>query len=200
MEIDIKDLISIGSICITFLSGIIGLIVNSLIQRKSNSIKIITENRLKRRSDTQRIVKELLAYSDLAYIQMLKEKREVNKSENIDEINLVIKKIVEDVAELRALFSFCFDKDVELVLAAYKLKNLLISDILQDESEYELKEARLEFSQIADIYLSTEWKRIKTETVGKEKKGSKSLPSWEASYEMYKEGYDERAAEGLFMD
>lgn len=37
-----EQIISIITVCVTFILGILGLIFNSFIQRKSNSIKIVT--------------------------------------------------------------------------------------------------------------------------------------------------------------
>ena len=46
-----------------------------------------------------------------------------------------------------------------------------------------------EFSERMDIYMTTEWQRIKLETVGKTKNGSKSYQTWEALWRRNKELY-----------
>ena len=48
-----KDVISLIAVCVTLLLGVIGFIINSFIQRKSNSISVITKTRLNRREKTK---------------------------------------------------------------------------------------------------------------------------------------------------
>ena len=50
---------------------------------------------------------------------------------------------------------------------------------------------RAEFEQVMDVYVDTEWKRIKMETVGKGKKGSKSYSAWQKQWEKYEKKYRE---------
>lgn len=186
--LDLTSMISLLAVCVTFFVGIAGLIVNSFIQRKSNSISVITQTRLKRRKDTQRIAAELLKYSDLDYLKSF--------GKDNSERTLLKKKIIEcmakDVAELRALYSFSFDKDAKLIKAAEKLKESVAIYInakkKHAKKEVELIDARRNFEMIVDVYLSTEWKRIKLETVGKEWKKN-SLGKWEDQYNHYENGY-----------
>ena len=103
----LNHIISLSAVCVTLLLGIAGLIVNSLIQRRSNSIQIITQCRLKRRERTQGIVSDLLKYSDLSFVSAL---TDIEKTQTA-------KEIVGLVSELRALYSFSFDKDIRLVTA-----------------------------------------------------------------------------------
>ena len=116
----LNHIISLSAVCVTLLLGIAGLIVNSLIQRRSNSIQIITQCRLKRRERTQGIVSDLLKYSDLSFVSAL---TDIEKTQTA-------KEIVGLVSELRALYSFSFDKDIRLVTAAFEIKELLCNYLL----------------------------------------------------------------------
>ena len=139
----LNHIISLSAVCVTLLLGIAGLIVNSLIQRRSNSIQIITQCRLKRRERTQGIVSDLLKYSDLSFVSAL---TDIEKTQTA-------KEIVGLVSELRALYSFSFDKDIRLVTAAFEIKELLCNYLLQN-GPYppEINEKRRQFAEIADIY------------------------------------------------
>ena len=113
----IGNIISLSAVCVTLLLGIAGLIANSLIQRKSNSIQIITQ-------------------TDPEKTQTAKE-------------------IVGLVSELRALYSFSFDKDIRLVTAAFEIKEPLCNHLPQNALyPSEINEKRRLFAEIADIYLS----------------------------------------------
>ena len=185
----LNHIISLSAVCVTLLLGIAGLIVDSLIQRRSNSIQIITQCRLKRRERTQGIVSDLLKYSDLSFVSAL---TDIEKTQTA-------KEIVGLVSELRALYSFSFDKDIRLVTAAFEIKELLCNYLLQN-GPYppEINEKRRQFAEIADIYMSTEWKRIKDETIGKQKNGKKRFASWEGIY-AENSGYFSQSANGYLF-
>ena len=55
-----ETIIGIATVCVTLLLGVVGFIVNSMIQRKSNSISVITNTRLERRKQTQELASVLL--------------------------------------------------------------------------------------------------------------------------------------------
>jgi hypothetical protein len=180
----IGNIISLSAVCVTLLLGIAGLIANSLIQRKSNSIQIITQCRLKRRERTHEIVSELLKYGGSSFVSSLTDPEKTQTA----------KEIVGLVSELRALYSFSFDKDIRLVTAAFEIKEPLCNHLPQNALyPSEINEKRRLFAEIADIYLSTEWKRIKDETLGKQKNGKKRFAGWESIY-AENDGYFSRSA------
>lgn len=63
------DLISIITICVTVLLGVVGFLINTYMQRKNNSITVITGYRLERRQKMMNLVSILLANSDPYYIE-----------------------------------------------------------------------------------------------------------------------------------
>ena len=177
--------ISILTVCVTLLLGVGGFLVNSFIQRKSNSIAVITQTRLSRREQTRVLFSELLALSDPAYLALA-----------TDERLEIVKKSATLCGELRSYYSRSFPLDGKLIDAGLDL-HVALSEYLSAPCKNALtavKEKREEFSKIADVYMQTEWKRIKFETVGKGKKGPKSLPSWEHDYHSYEEYYNKHNA------
>lgn len=145
--------------------GILGFIVNTLLQRRNNSIKVITQYRIDRKDTTQEITARLLTYTDRHYFEALKEE---DKSINIQNI-------VTEVSKLRSIYYFSFKKDAELVQAAYTLKKCFCS---YEKDWGSIDRARAEYAHLSDVYTSTDWKRIKLETVGKELQSKRSLPQW----------------------
>ena len=79
----IGNIISLSAVCVTLLLGIAGLIANSLIQRKSNSIQIITQCRLKRRERTHEIVSELLKYGGSSFVSSLTDPEKTQTAKEI---------------------------------------------------------------------------------------------------------------------
>lgn len=161
---------AIITVLVTLVLGIIGFIVNTLLQRKNNSIKIITQYRVDRKNSTQDICAKLLSYTDYHYHTSLTEEE---KRKNIQNI-------VKEVARLRSVYYFSFPKDAEFVETAYALKNAYC----EEEKDWDkISTAQAKFAHIADIYTSTDWKRIKLETVGKGQNTKSALPSWTEIYE-----------------
>lgn len=149
----------------TLLLGVLGFIVNTLLQRRNNSIKIITQYRIERKNKTQEITAKLLSYTDFHYYESL----------TLEEKNKNVQNIVTAISELRSLYCFSFEKDAELVQAAYTLKKLFCSET---KNWTDINRARAEYAHLADVFTSTDWKRIKLETVGGEIHNNKFLPKW----------------------
>lgn len=161
---------AIITVLVTLVLGIIGFIVNTLLQRKNNSIKIITQYRIDRKNSTQQTTAKLLAYTDYHYYTSLTDEEKRKNVQNI----------VNEVASLRSVYYFSFPRDAEFVQAAYTLKNAFCEE-KKDWKKISLAQAN--FAHISDIYTSTDWKRIKLETVGKGKNTKSALPSWTEIYE-----------------
>lgn len=178
------NIIAILTICVSFILGVMGLIANSMIQRKSNSISVITGTRLERRKKTQELATKLLQYGDSDVLNGVMSEKD--KAE-------AVKVCSECVATLRSLYTFTVKEDRELVGAAQELKDVICARLLGKEVEEEaLSVQRDAFSKVLDIYLTTEWKRIKLETVGKTKKGSKSYQTWEEIWKANEGFYKEK--------
>ena len=62
---NIEILISIISVCVTLLLGVVGFIANSFIQGKSHSIQVITKTRLVRREKTKELTAKTIMLSDI---------------------------------------------------------------------------------------------------------------------------------------
>lgn len=171
------DWIALGTVIVTFLLGVIGFVVNSIIQRKNNSIKVITQYRLDRKKLTQDLTADILARTDSDYHNALSGEQ---YSENI-------KQLVNDVSTLRSVYYFSFRRDAEFVSAAYDVKNAYCK---QEKDWQTINAARAKFAHLSDIYTSTDWQRIKVETVGKSTKKS-GLPSWEIIYQNNEKYFSE---------
>ena len=170
------------TVCVTLLLGIAGVAANTMIQRKSNSIKVITQTRLARREHTQKHVADLLKLSDPFYIESLSTPEEKRQA---------AREAVGIATELRTKYCFCVKEDANLISAVFKVKDILCKTVLEEIEldKKQLHEARRTLSQHVDVYTSTEWKRIKLETVGKEVQGDASIESWKSIYERYNFGF-----------
>ncbi len=158
------------TITVTMFLGVLGFVVNTVLQRKNNSIKIITQYRIDRKNSTQEITAKLLAYTDFHFYESLTNEE---KDKNIQNI-------VVEISKLRSIYYFSFLKDAELVEAAYTLKKLFCS---QDKDWEKINEARAKYAHLVDVYTSTDWKRIKLETVGKGVRNDRFLPKWTEIFE-----------------
>ncbi len=65
---DMETLVKSISIVASTLLAVVGFIVNTRIQRKNNSIHIVTEKRVQRRERTHELVAEILKLSDSYYL------------------------------------------------------------------------------------------------------------------------------------
>lgn len=149
----------------TMLLGVLGFVVNTFLQRKNNSIKIITQYRIERKNTTQEITAKILSYTDFHYYESL----------TLEEKNRNVQNIVTEVSKLRSIYYFSFQKDAELVEAAYTLKKLFCAT---KKNWTDINRARANYAHLSDVYTSTDWKRIKFETVGKGIRNGKFLPKW----------------------
>lgn len=61
----------IVTVSVTIILGVLGFVVNTILQRKNNSIKIITQYRIDRKNATQEITAKLLSYTDYHYYEAL---------------------------------------------------------------------------------------------------------------------------------
>ena len=172
------------TVSVTMILGVLGFIVNTVLQRKNNSIKIITQYRIDRKNATQDITAKLLCYTDYHYYESLTNEE---KKQNI-------KMIVAEISKLRSIYYFSFQKDIELVSAAYKIKKLFC-ETKQDWGA--INHARAEYAHLADVYTSTDWKRIKLETVGKNTRNDKFLPKWTEIYDSNDSYFSKHSQENI---
>ena len=168
-------IIPIITVCVTLLLGILGFIVNSLIQRKSNSIQVITKTRLARREKSKTLLSNIIKLSDPIYLDISKDKDDT------------LKELIGNVTDLRFEYTQTFKCDYDLISASEEVKKFAIEYVKDKNNLEELNNKRNNLIKIGDIYLQTEWKRIKLETVGKMK--NKKLSSWDDIYQEYEKNY-----------
>lgn len=93
----------------------------------------------------------------------------------------------------KKMYTKTFVKDIELLKESENLLNIIVKCIngfdFYSESEISnsLKEAKEKFEFIFDLYLHTDWNRIKIETIGKKGKGGGK--DWLADFAKHKEWY-----------
>ena len=167
------------AICVTLLLGVTGFIINSFVQRKSNSINVITKTRLARREKTKELMAKMIKLSNIDYLDFLEKK----------EHKEVISSLAEVTSEIRSEYSSVFPCDQKLINATYALSSSVITYLgsPDEESKESLITNRDNFIKEMDLYIQTEWKRIKMETVGKMKNNKK--PSWDDIHDDYQEKY-----------
>ncbi len=93
--------ISLLTVLVTLLLGILGFIVNTYLQRQNNSIDIITKNRIERRTKTQEIMSTFVKYADYNSIKSI---IALNKQ------NEAIQELYTNYATLRSLYTNTFKK------------------------------------------------------------------------------------------
>jgi hypothetical protein len=180
---DNGSIISVVSICVTLILGIAGYVFNSFVQRKNNSIEIITKSRIARRDKLQEISRDLLELTDIDYLNY--------KAKN--DWGNYVEQITRACAELRTLLEFEFKHDVLFVNSAYELKRTVMSFNLEFNAE-EYKAARKDFQTNMDVYTASEWKRIKLETVGKQGKNKRGI-NWDKIYSDNLNKYESTVSE-----
>lgn len=152
-----NTIIQVATVAVTLFLGIVGLIVNTLLQRRNNSIHTITEKRIERRTKTQKCVAKLIKYSDNQFLDAI-DKKEFHK---------VKEKTIKYCSILRSMYTYTYWHDKELCEAAFELKIAIFDYIDKKINAEKLLRKREKFTNIADIYMQTDWSRIKVETTGK---------------------------------
>ena len=176
--------ISLLTVLVTLLLGILGFIVNTYLQRQNNSIDIITKNRIERRTRTQEIMATFIKYADYNSIKSI---IALNKQ------NEAIQELYTNYSTLRSLYTKTFKKDIDLINNCADLLNTIVNYIInfekytKDDIDKQLDIDMKNFEYIFDLYLYTDWSRIKAETVGKRKKGGgkKWLDDFEEAERWY---------------
>ncbi len=177
--------ISLLTVLVTLLLGILGFIVNTYLQRQNNSIDVITKNRIERRTRTQEIMATFIKYADYNSIKSI---IALNKQ------NETIQDLYTNYATLRSLYTNTFTKDIELMNKCKDLLNAIVNYLNdfekfnKEEIDKQLNIDKQNFEYIFDLYLYTDWSRIKAETIGKRRKGGgkKWLDDYEDAEKWYK--------------
>ena len=177
-----KDVISLIAVCVTLLLGVVGFIINSFVQRKSNSISVITKTRLNRREKTKTLMAKMIKLSSIEYLNSLDK----------EDKKATVKELVEATADIRSEYSQIFECDRDLISSTESLKDSVISYMNSNNNtnKENLICKRKGFIKEMDLYIQTEWKRIKLETVGKMKNNNKHS-SWDEIYDNYQKDYQD---------
>lgn len=103
-----------------------------------------------------------------------------------------VKELVEVTADIRFEYSQIFECDRDLISITESLKDSVISYVNSnnDANKENLICKRKEFIKEMDLFIQTEWKRIKLETVGKMKNNNKHS-SWDEIYDNYQKDYQD---------
>lgn len=181
------NVIALITVCVTLLLGVLGFVFNALIQRRNNSIKVITEDRIARRKVTRDVVARFLPCADPECLKLVTSDEE-KKS--------ILRICTECVVMLRSLYTFTSEHDRDLVFAAIDLKDVICRILYEGElCEKELTERTKYFLKMADLYMVTEWKRIKKETNCKYMDGNKGYNAWNDVWGNHEEYYEENRGE-----
>ncbi len=164
------EIVSIITVCVTLILGVGGFVINSFVQRRNNSIAIITKTRMERRTETQEIISTILSLTDYDYNKVLSEEEKKN----------TVKEVVVTVNKLVSKYFYSFPRDAEFLDTAKNLKKLFCET---KQNWVLIEKAREDFERISTVYIYTDWKRIKLETTGKHFQKGNNLPSWEKIYD-----------------
>lgn len=173
-----ENIIAIVTVCVTLLLGVGGFIINSLIQRKSNSISVITKTRLARREKTKSLMARMIKLSDKRFLDILDEEGKNN----------VISSLAEVSAEIRSEYTKTYACDIALIKITNQLSDSVIAYMNGSIDQKELDKVRTDYIKLFDIYIQTEWKRIKLETVGRMNKNTR--PTWNDINDYYYQQYE----------
>ena len=160
----------------TVFVGVSGLIINTLIQRRKNSLEFITQNRLKRRDRILQLLAGVMEATDPDLRTL------IQKDSN--EKTKIKKRLIHQCSELRSLLEFEFEKDAEIVNTANKLKSAYVN-----ENDSEITRLRNDFSRLVDLFATTEWNRIKRETTGRQFRNWQ-FKRWKKSYDKNREYFN----------
>ena len=176
-------IVGIISGCVALVLGVIGVLANSWLQRKNNSIEIITKKRLDRRDELIDISTRIIKLTDKDYIATVA----------MLNWNGYVNDLIQACSELRAILEFEYEKDLEFVTTAYELKKSIIDNNGKCNGTWYI-EGREKLLKIMDVYTSTEWQRIKRETVGEIHDAKKGY-DWTKMYTENSTSYDNQVKE-----
>lgn len=190
--------IDLLAILVTLVLGVAGFVVNSFIQRRNNSIKVIVQHRLERRQRTLEKLSVLIKLSDRAYLSMVLglidatsikvDLEGKDHSECSSERSEAIRQVVEACASIRSMYGGSYPCDRDLIRVLDSFKRSFARCIQSGCFDSELETSRDILIKIIDVYCTTEWRRIKNETVGKKRASS---DAWIQTFKQIEEMYEE---------
>lgn len=190
--------IDLLAILVTLVLGVAGFIVNSFIQRRNNSIKVIVQHRLERRQRTLEKLAVLIKLSDRDYLSMVLGLLDATSikvglegkghSECSSERIEAIRQVVEACASIRSMYCGSYPCDMDLIRVLDSFKRSFARCIQTGRFDSELEASRDILIKNIDIYCTTEWRRIKKETIGKKRS---SRDAWVQTFKQIEEMYEE---------
>lgn len=190
--------IDLLAILVTLVLGVAGFVVNSFIQRRNNSIKVIVQHRLERRQRTLENLAVLIKLSDRDYLSsvlglidaaLIEEGfKEKSRAESSSERSEALRQVVEVCASIRAMYCGSYPCDRDLVRVLDFFKRSFARCIQTGRYDSALETPRATLIKIIDVYCTTEWRRIKNETVGKKRASS---DAWIQTFKQIEEMYEE---------
>ena len=189
--------IDLLAILVTLVLGVAGFIINSLIQRRNNSIKVIVQHRLERRQMTLEKLAVLMELSDRDYLSMVlglvDAALEGNGSEEGDCSEYVavrreaLCRVVEACSSIRSMYCGSYPCDRDLIYTLESFKSCFARCIRTGRYDSELEALRAALIKSIDVYCTTEWRRIKKETIGKKRASS---DAWAKTFKQIEEMYE----------
>lgn len=186
------------AILVTLVLGVAGFIVNSFIQRRNNSIKVIVQHRLERRQRTLENLEVLIKLSDRDYLSsvlglidaaLIEEGfKEKSRAECSSERSEALRQVVEACASIRAMYCGSYSCDRDLIYALDSFKKCFARCVRTGRYDSDLETPRATLIKIIDVYCTTEWRRIKRETIGKKRSSS---AAWAKTFKRIEEMYEE---------
>lgn len=190
--------IDLLAILVTLVLGVAGFVVNSFIQRRNNSIKVIVQHRLERRQRTLEKLSVLIKLSDRDYLSMVLglidatsikvDLEGKDHSECSSERSEAIRQVVEACASIRSMYGGSYPCDRDLIRVLDSFKRSFARCIQSGCFDSELETSRDILIKNIDIYCTTEWRRIKKETIGKKRS---SRDAWIQTFKQIEEMYEE---------
>ena len=190
--------IDLLAILVTLVLGVAGFVVNSFIQRRNNSIKVIVQHRLERRQRTLEKLAVLIKLSDRDYLSMVLGLLDATSievglegkghSECSSERSEAIRQVVEACASIRSMYGGSYPCDRDLIRVLDSFKRSFARCIQSGCFDSELETSRDILIKNIDIYCTTEWRRIKKETIGKKRS---SRDAWIQTFKQIEEMYEE---------
>mgnify|MGYP004614835875 CR=1 FL=1 len=190
--------IDLLAILVTLVLGVAGFVVNSFIQRRNNSIKVIVQHRLERRQRTLEKFAVLIKLSDKDYLSMVLGLLDAasteegfegkDHSECSSERSEAIRQIVEACASIRSMYCGSYPCDRDLIRVLDSFKRSFARCIQTGRYDSDLETPRATLIKIVDVYCTTEWRRIKRETIGKKRSSS---AAWAKTFKRVEEMYEE---------
>lgn len=190
--------IDLLAILVTLVLGVAGFIVNSFIQRRNNSIKVIVQHRLERRQRTLENLAVLIKLSDRDYLSSVLGLIDAasmedgfegkSRAECSSERSESLRQVVEACASIRTMYCGSYSCDRDLIYALDSFKKCFARCIQTGCYDSELEASRAALVKNIDVYCTTEWRRIKKETIGKKKASS---DAWVQTFKQIEEMYEE---------